>query len=50
MIVVMARLVTRRPVPATRAPWGSRGLAVGLAMGALGALVGIAILVGGTAR
>jgi hypothetical protein len=48
MIVVMARLVTRRPVPATRAPWGSRGVAVALAMGAFGALVGVAIHVGGT--
>ena len=50
MIVVMARLVTRRPVPATLAPRGIRGLAIALAMDAFGALVGVAIHVGGTPR
>jgi hypothetical protein len=50
MIVVMARLATRRPVPATRAPSGVGRPALVLAMGAFGELLCVAILFGGTPR
>jgi hypothetical protein len=49
MIVVMARLVTRRPVPVSREPLGIRRQAV-LGRRTVGGLLGVAILVGRTLR